>query len=93
MFVGEDVNHNAEIFRIAKKIGFNIKDEDMYFTTDLQQLEETLEKSISAFEFDAENNKYKLVVKTLDILKPGDASEMVATKLKSKTYSPNVIVE
>ncbi len=93
VFVGEDVNHNAEIFRIAKKIGFNIKDEDMYFTTDLQQLEETLEKSISVFEFDAENNKYKLTVKNLDILKPGDASEMVATKLKSKTYSPNVIVE
>ena len=93
VFVGEDVNHNAEIFRIAKKIGFNIKDEDMYFTTDLQQLEETLEKSISVFEFDSENNKYKLTVKNLDILKPGDASEMVATKLKSKTYSPNVIVE
>ncbi|MBR6641345.1 MAG: replication-relaxation family protein [Clostridia bacterium] len=93
VFVGEDVNHNAEIFRIAKKIGFNIKDEDMYFTTDLQQLEETLEKSISVFEFDSENNKYKLTVKSLDILKPGDASEMVATKLKSKTYSPNVIVE
>ena len=93
VFVGEDVNHNAEIFRIAKKIGFNIKDEDMYFTTDLEQLEDTLENTISVFEFDAENNKYKLVTKTLDILKSGDVTSEKSTKVKTKTYSPNVIVE
>lgn len=93
VFVGEDVNHNAEIFRIAKKIGINIKDEDMYFTTDLNQLEDNLENSISVFEFDKENNKYKLSTKTLEILRPGDKDEVKSTKLKSKTYSPNVIVE
>lgn len=92
VFVGEDVNHNAEIFRIAKKIGFNIKDEDMYFTTDLEQLEDSLEDSISVFEYDSQGNKYKLVTKKLSLLKPGDG-ENKATKLKSKTYSPNVIVE
>ncbi len=92
VFVGEDVNHNAEIFRIAKKIGFNIKDEDMYFTTDLEQLEDSLEDSISIFEYDSENNKYKLTTKKIEFLKPGDG-ETKATKLKSKTYSPNVIVE
>ena len=93
VFVGEDINHNAEIFRIAKKIGFNVKDEDMYFTTDLQQLEDTLENSISVFEYDTENNKYKLTAKTLSILKVGDSNENKATKLKNRTYSPNVIVE
>lgn len=92
VFVGEDVNHNAEIFRIAKKIGFNIKDEDMYFTTDLEQLEDSLEDSISVFEYDSQGNKYRLVTKKLSVLKPGDG-ESKATKLKSKTYSPNVIVE
>ena len=92
VFVGEDVNHNAEIFRIAKKIGFNIKDEDMYFTTDLEQLEDSLEDSISVFEYDSQGNKYRLVTKKLSVLKPGDC-ESKATKLKSKTYSPNVIVE
>lgn len=93
VFVGEDVNHNAEIFRIAKKIGFNVKDEDMYFTTDLQQLEDSLENTISVFEYDKENNKYKLVTKSLEILKPGQNEDVKTSKLKSKTYSPNVIVE
>ena len=93
IFVGEDVNHNAEIFRIAKKLGFSLKDEEMNFTTDLQQLEDTLENTISVFEFDKENNKYKLVTKKMDILKPGEKNEAQSTKLKSKTYSPNVIVE
>ena len=93
VFVGEDVNHNAEIFRIAKKIGFNVKDEDMYFTTDLQQLEDSLENTISIFEYDKENNKYKLTTKSLDILKPGQNDDVKTSKLKSKTYSPNVIVE
>ena len=93
VFVGEDVNHNAEIFRIAKKIGFNIKDEDMYFTTDLAQLDDSLENTISVFEFDEKNNKYKLSTKSLDILKPGDKTDTKSAKLKGKTYSPNVIVE
>ena len=93
VFVGEDINHNAEIFRIAKKIGFVIKDEDMYFTTDLAQLDDTLENTISTFEFDEKNNKYKLTNKKLEILKPGENNENKSVKLKSNTYSPNVIVE
>ncbi len=92
-FVGEDVNHNAEIFRIIKKVGIVVKDEDMYFTTDLEQLEANLEKTISVFEFDKENNKYRLVQKKMEILKPGSAEDKAVKKLKSKTFSPNVIVE
>lgn len=93
VFVGEDVNHNAEIFRIAKKVGLAIKDEDIFFTTDLQQLDDSLENTISIFEYDSENKKYKLTTKTIDLLKVGDNTEAKNTKLKSKTYSPNVIVE
>ncbi len=92
VFVGEDVNHNAEIFRIIKKMGINIKDEDIYFTTDLDQLEDSLESTISLFEFDSENNKYKLTQKKLEILKPGE-KEASTKVVKNKTYSPNVIVE
>lgn len=92
VFVGEDVNHNAEIFRIIKKMGIKMKDEDMYFTTDLDQLEDNLENTISLFEFDSENNKYKLSQRKLDILKPGEKE--ASTKIvKNKTYSPNVVVE
>lgn len=92
IFVGEDVSHNAEIFKILKKISFPLKDEDMYFTTDLLQLEDDLEETLSIFEYDEKNNKYKLTTKKLDILKPG-SNDTSMKKLKSKTYSPNVIVE
>ena len=44
------------------------------------------------FEFDEENNKYKLVQKELEILKPGNAEDK-ASKIVKKTFSPNVIVE
>jgi len=92
VFVGEDVAHNAEIFKIAKKIGFTLKDEEMYFTTDIEQLEDSLEKTISVFEYDKENNKYKLVQKELSLLKPGE-NEAGKTKLKANKFNPNVIVE
>lgn len=93
VFVGEDVNHNAEIFRIIKKIGIDIPDEKLFFTTDLEQLEKSLEKTISVFEFDKENNKYKLIQKDLEILKPGNNEEGSTKIVKNKTFSPNVIVE
>lgn len=92
VFVGEDVAHNAEIFKIAKKIGFILKDEEMYFTTDIAQLDNNLEKTISVFELDKDANKYRLVEKELSILKSGEGSSAKA-KLKSKKFNPNVIVE
>ena len=92
IFVGEDVNHNAEIFRIIKKVGLALPDDEILFTTDLEQLESSLEKTISMFEFDKENNKYKLAQKDWEILKPG-SDEDKASKIVKKTFSPNVIVE
>ena len=93
VFVGEDVSHNAEIFRIAKKMNFCIKDEYMYFTTDLNQLEESLEKSITVFEYDKVNNKYKLVEKDLPLLKRGSSDNIQVTKLTQDKFDSNVIVE
>lgn len=92
VFVGEDVAHNAEIFKIAKKIGFILKDESMYFTTDIEQLEDDLSKTISIFSYDKEANKYRLLEKELEILKPGENTD-VNTKLKANKFNPNVIVE
>ena len=92
VFVGEDVAHNAEIFKIAKKIGFILKDEEMYFTTDIEQLEDNLTKTISVFEYDKDANKYRLVEKDLEILKSGE-SNAAKSRLKTKGFNPNVIVE
>ena len=92
VFVGEDVNHNAEMFRIIKKVSTFLKDEDMYFTTELKHLEEDLTKSMSVFELDTETKKYKLVAKELEILKPGvnENKKDIDSDVK---FNPNMIVE
>ena len=92
VFVGEDISHIAEIFRIIKKVSLTLKDEDMYFTTELKHLEDNLEKSINVFELEKETRKYKLITKTLEILKPGKKEEN--NELKTDvTFNPNMIVE
>ena len=40
-----------------------LKDEEMYFTTELKHLDETLENSINIFELEKDSKKYKLVIK------------------------------
>ncbi len=92
VLVAEDVEHIAEMFRIVKKVAFPIKDECLYFTTDLRQLEANLDKTISIFRFDANNQKYTLTNVELPILKPGDGEKKVVVK-KDKTYTSNMIVE
>jgi hypothetical protein len=92
VFVGEDVQHLGEMFRIIKKVTSVLKDEDMYFTTDLKQLDNSLEKSISVFELDEDSKKYKLVTKELDILKPGENKNTSGVTTKTK-FDPNMVVE
>lgn len=92
VIVGEDIQHIAEIFRIIKKVGMYLKDEEMYFTTELKHLDETLENSINVFELEKDSKKYKLVIKNLPILKPGKKEDN--DKLKTDvTFNPNMIVE
>ncbi len=93
VFVGEDLKHIAEMFRIIKKVTNELKDQDMYFTTEIKHLDENLENSISVFEFEEETKKYKVVSKHLDILKPGnneDKKDEINTDMK---FNSNMIVE
>lgn len=92
VFVGEDIQHIAEIFRIIKKVGLALKDEEMYFTTELKHLEDNLEKSINVFELEVDTKKYKLITKDLEILKPGkkEGNNQLKTDV---TFNPNMIVE
>lgn len=92
VFVGEDIQHIAEIFRIIKKVSTYLKDEDMYFTTELKHLDDTLENSISVFELEPDTKKYKLSTKRLDILMPG-AKQDKNTLKTDVTFNPNMIVE
>ena len=93
VFVAEDIQHIAEMFRIIKKVGMVVEDEDMYFTTELRHLEENLENSISVFELEKDTKKYRVVTKPLDILKPGE-NEAASTRLNEDTkYNANMIIE
>ncbi|MCX8074435.1 MAG: hypothetical protein N2749_02470 [Clostridia bacterium] len=92
VFVGEDVQHLAEMFRVIKKVTNVLKDEDMYFTTDLKQLELSLENSIEVFQLDSESKKYRLINKPLEILKQG-LSESATSSAKKASFNPNMIVE
>lgn len=93
VFVGEDLKHIAEMFRIIKKVTTELKDSDMYFTTELKHLDENLENSISVFEFEEETKKYKVVTKTLDILKSGDNSDKKDEITTDMKFNSNMIVE
>ena len=92
VIVGEDIQHIAEIFRIIKKVGIVLKDDEIYFTTELKHLENDLVNSINVFELEPDSRKYKLVVKPLEILKPGEKEENNELKTEVK-FNPNMFVE
>ena len=93
VFVGEDVQHIAEMFRIIKKVGMIVPDEKMYFTTELRHLEENLENSISVFELEPETRKYRVMTKVLDILKYGDNKASTSRLNEDAKYNANMIIE
>lgn len=69
ILVCEDEKHMAEVFKevILKKIEFtNI---NLYYTTDLKQVNESLDKSITEFKLDLETKKYKAYVPEIKVLK------------------------
>ena len=93
IFVGEDIQHTAEMFRIIKKVSTYLKDEDLYFTTELKHLDEDLTKSISVFELDKDTKKYKAVIKEMDILKPGEKKNDEDKIKIDMNFNSNMIVE
>ncbi len=93
VFVAEDIQHIADLFRIIKKVGMVVEDSNMYFTTELRHLEDNLENSISVFEVENESRKYKLVTKTLDILKQGENKAATTRLNEDAKYNANMIIE
>ena len=93
VFVGEDIQHTAEMFRIIKKISQTLKDEDLYFTTELKHLDPTLEKSISSFELEPETKKYKAIIRQIPMLKPGSSSSNGDSLKVDMKFNSNMVVE
>jgi len=101
VFVGEDLKHIGEIFRIIKtemlkglkKGEIAFRDEDLYFTTELRHIKDNLEDSISVFELEPDTKKYKILTKHLDILKNGEYSENRGRLNKKLKFNSNMIIE
>lgn len=60
IFICEDDKHTAETFREIVTNGVEIPQIKLYFTTDLKQNLETLEKTLVGFVLDETTNKYKV---------------------------------
>ena len=68
ILVCEDDKHMAETFKelVINKIEFsNI---NLYYTTDLKQVNESLDKSLTEFKLDSKTKKYKANVPELKVL-------------------------
>jgi len=91
VFVCEDINHIAEVFKIVKKIWEDSNDEDIYYTTEMKCLELDLTKTLMQFNR-KEEGKYKLEVKELEMLQVGKKEENTELKIKNK-IATNTIIE
>ncbi len=68
IFVCEDDKHMVEVFKELVLNNISIDKINLYFTTDLKQINESLDKSLTEFKLDSETNKYKASVVELKIL-------------------------
>lgn len=68
IIIGEDDEHIIEIFKAVKKINAELKGIEIYYTTDLRQLEDELDRSLVAFRLDQETNRYKFEVIQVPLL-------------------------
>ena len=60
ILVCEDEKHMAESFKVIVMNHLEISNLKLYFTTDLRQNEETLEKTLVDFKLDEETQKYRM---------------------------------
>ena len=60
ILICEDEKHMAESFKIIVMNHLEISNIKLYFTTDLRQNEETLEKTLVDFKLDEETQKYRM---------------------------------
>jgi len=70
VLVGEDDQHLVEIFKLIVKNKVMLKDCNILYTTDLRQLDETLEKSLISFNYNEERGKYVMEIYNTDFLEP-----------------------
>ena len=70
VLVGEDDGHIVDIFKLIVKNKIVLKDCNILYTTDLRQLDETLEKSLISFGYNEEKGKYVMEIYNSELLEP-----------------------
>ena len=59
IIIGEDDNHLVEIFKDYMRVQADLEGIEVYYTTDLRQLEDNLETSLIAFRLNQETGRYQ----------------------------------
>lgn len=68
VIVGEDDEHLIEIFKAIKKIKVELKGIEIYYSTDLRQLEPEIDKTLIAFKQDSETGRYRMEMLQVPLL-------------------------
>ena len=68
VLVCEDDRHMAETFKEMVVNDIEFSNINVYYTTDLKQVNESLEKSLTEFKLDPQTNKYKAFVPEIKLL-------------------------
>lgn len=68
VIVGEDDEHLIEIFKAVKKIKVELNGIEIYYTTDLRQLEREIDKTLITFKQDSVTGKYKMEIQQVPLL-------------------------
>ena len=68
VIIGEDDEHLIEIFKAVKKVKAEISGVEIYYSTDLRQLEGDIDKTLIAFRQDPETGRYKMEMQQVPLL-------------------------
>lgn len=68
VIVGEDDEHLIEIFKAVKKVKVELNGIEIYYTTDLRQLETAIDKTLITFKQDPATGKYKMEIQQVPLL-------------------------
>lgn len=68
VIIGEDDEHLIDIFKAVKKVKAEIKGIELYYTTDLRQLDDELDKTLIVFKLDETTQRYRMEIQEISLL-------------------------
>ncbi|MBR3888765.1 MAG: replication-relaxation family protein [Clostridia bacterium] len=68
VIIGEDDEHIIELFKNVKRINVELKGIELYFSTDLRQLEPEMNKTLISFKQDPDTGRYRMELAEIPLL-------------------------